>query len=297
MIIEYSSMCLNESNYREKIKEAKAFVENEGFTFGIQLHNSINRDLFDKLLEYKNDIPFSIHSPVFSPYFLNLAGLPWETIDTICRECQNYLGAINSDILFFHGFFMTSKPIVHNMKKYRRMIQEAIGDKYCLKNSFIMNPEFFDTDTFYSFKEVFTKNLKKLQNTFTNLTVSLENDFVGIGSGLQRPREIHELIDNLWFDLGHLWSSSILHDFDFHQESFRLLESKNIPGVHLNHNLIKRSSPRELIRDSHAHFYMESEMNLAPIVNKIFEKKIKHVTLEIVDGDIRDLEILFSWLK
>ena len=297
MIIEYSSMCLNEANYRDKIREAKSFVEKQGFLFGVQLHNSITKDLFDKLIEYKNEIPFSIHSPMFSPFFLNLAGLPWETIDTICCNCENYLLEINSNILFFHGFFMTNKPIIHNMKKYRKMIKEAIGSKYCLKDSFIMDPDFFNTDIYLQYKAKFTENLGKLRNSFAHLTVSLENDFVGIGSGLQRPQEIHELIDNLWFDLGHLWSSSILHKFDFHQETFHLLEKKNIPGVHLNHNLIRKSSPGELIRDSHAHFYMESEMNLAPIVRKIFEKKIEHITLEIVDGNIQDLEILFNWLE
>ncbi|MDO5577539.1 MAG: hypothetical protein Q4F84_10705, partial [Fibrobacter sp.] len=225
MVIEYSSMCLNESNYREKISEAREFVGKEGFQFGIQLHNSIDKVLFDKLMEFRGEIPFSIHSPAFSPYFLNLAGLPWNDIEQLSNMCKQTLSEISSDIFFFHGFFMTNKPIVHNMKKYRKTIQDAIGSEYCLKGSFIMNPDIFNTDIFFRYKEQFIKNYDKLQTQYKNLTVALENDFVGIGSGLQRPQEIHELINNLWFDLGHLWSSSILHEFDFHEESYRLLES------------------------------------------------------------------------
>lgn len=295
--IEYSTMCFNETNYAEKITTARDFVNKRGYEFGVQIHNSIDRSLFDKVMEFKDEIRFSVHSPVFAKYFLNLASTDFEKIQETCDQCTPYLSQLGTDIFFFHGFFMTEKPIVHDMKNYRKAIREGIGDKYCLNGSFIMDPGFFETQTFNSYKEIFKANLKRVTEKYSSYKVTLENDFTGIGSGLQRPSEIHELVDNLWFDLGHFWCSSILHDFDFQEECDRILTQKNILGYHLNHNLIKRDSSKNLIKDSHTHFYMESEMNLKPIIRKIFEKDSGIVVLEILDGDLKDMEVLFDWLK
>ncbi len=295
--IEYSSMCLNELNYRDKINQAQAFVQAQGFDFGIQIHNSIDKSLYDKLIEFKGAIPFSVHSPVFSRYFLNLASTDFSIIQECSDTCIRYLNDLNTDLFFFHGFFMTEKPIVHDMKNYRRTIREGIGDSYCLNGSFIMEPTFFNTDTFQKYKTIFQKNFTNFKQRYSDFTIALENDFPGIGSGLQRPAEINELIDNLWFDLGHFWTSSLLHEFDFHDEAFKLLETKNVVGVHLNHNLVTHSDPKEKIRDSHTHFYLPSTMNLKPIVRKIFEKNISPVVLEIVDGDLRDIETLLDWIE
>lgn len=293
---EYSSMCLSPENYLEKVRSAKTFVENQGFKFGVQLHNSIDPSFMMQLLQLKGEIEFSIHSPLQSEYFLNLASSDYESTRAIVDKCTEYLPQFQTDILFFHGFFMTDTPIVHDMKNYRKTIQKSIGDQFCLNKSFIMDPVFFKTETFDYYLNNFRNNYKKIKNDFPVFTIAQENDFVGIGSGLQRPEEIHDLIDNLWFDLGHFWCSSLLHKFDFHEESYRIIETKNIVGVHINHNLTKHSSPLEQIRDSHTHFYYESEMNLAPIVKKLVERNVGIITLEIVDGDINDLKTLFNWL-
>lgn len=297
--IEYSTMCLSVDNYRDKISEASKFVESQGYEFGIQLHNSIDRRLYDCLLPLKNDYSFSVHSPLFAQYFMNLASTDYSFTKECIDKCTPYLSETGFDILFFHGFFMTENRIIQDMKNYRRAIRQGVGDRYCLNGSFIMDPEFFSTDAFLKYKEIFKVNLSKLNEDFKNgpLSLALENDFVGIGSGLQRPQEISELIDNLWFDLGHFWTASILHNFDYHEESFRLIDNKNIVGVHLNHNLIKRGSAPEHIRDSHEHFCMPSEMNLGPIVRRLFEKNTPIITLEIVDGDIEDIKQLFRWLE
>jgi hypothetical protein len=296
--IEYSTMCLSSSNYLEKITEAARLVESQGFEFGIQLHNSIDKELFDLLLPLRNDYSFSIHSPVFAQYFLNLAADDYDFTKSCIDKCIDYLPLFKTDILFFHGFFMTQTPIIQDMKNYRKTIRKGIGDKYSLNKSFIMDPAFFETEAYVQFKDTFRSHFEKLKDDFKdkNLTIAQENDFVGIGSGLQRPQDIHELIDNLWFDLGHFWTSSVLFEFDFHEEAFKLIDSKNIVGVHLNHNLVKQGSPKEQIRDSHEHFYRESQMNLAPIVRRLFEKNVGIITLEIVDGDIEDIKQLFKWV-
>ncbi len=296
MRIEYSSMCLNEDNYKEKIIEAKKIVEKEGFEFGIQLHNSIDKNLFDKLLQFKDQIKFSIHSPVFSKYFINLCSSNYDFSKNIIEDSIKYLDLFNTNILFFHGFFMTENPILHDMKNYRKTMAESISLKYSLNNSFIMNPEYFYTEEYFFYRERFVNNLKRLKEDFSKYIIAIENDFVGIGSGLQRPEEIINLVENLWFDLGHFWCSSLLHNFDFYEKSDEIIEKKNIVGVHINHNFMTKRDKKENIKDSHAHLYEKTDQNLKPIVKKLFSKGVNIFTLEILDGDIRDINVLLNWL-
>jgi len=289
-------MCFNETNCYEKIDEAKKLVEKNGYEFGVQIHNSIDKGLFEKILTLKDQIRLSIHSPVFSKYFLNLATKSNELSLSICDEAMKYVDLIGSDIFFFHGFFMTDKPIIQDMKNYRKSMFDGIGNKFSLNNSFIMNPEYFETEEYSQYKNNFKNNLQMIKNRYSNKNIILENDFVGIGSGLQRPKEIIEIIDNLWFDLGHFWCASLLHKFDYYEMSDYLTENKKIFGVHINHNLMKHSDNPEDIKDSHAHLYEKSEQNLKPILRKLNDKKVNIFTLEILDGDIEDIKILLDWL-
>jgi uncharacterized protein YciU (UPF0263 family) len=297
MKIEYSTVCFTIDNYRKKIGEAKELLEREGYSFGIQLHNSISREMYDAMSDYRDHIPFTVHSPVFSDVFINLSSSDMQMSQAVLQRCHALTGEWNTDIVFFHGFFMTETPIVHDMKNYRSTMLNSIGRAFSLNNSFIMNPAIFETDLYMRYKMTFVKNYKRIVELFPDRIISLENDFTGIGSGLQRPAEIHELVDNLWFDLGHFWCSSLLHGFDFHEEAYRIIDKKKIVGVHLNHNLIRKGARPESIHDSHTHFYMESDMNLAPVVRKLAERGVDSLTLEIVDGDIDDVKILLDWLS
>lgn len=295
-VIEFSSMCLNEENYLDKINKAKDLVRSNGFEFGVQIHNSIERSLYDKLLELKDDVKFSVHSPVFSEYFFNLANEDFEFYRPLFEKNASYLKEAGTDIFFFHGFFMTDRHINHDMKNYRATIREGIGDQSSLNGSFIMNPSFFDNDIFQYYKKNFVANRDKLMKMFPDLTVTFENDFVGIGSGMQRPREIIELIDNLWFDLGHFWCSSMLHGFDYYEKCDEIIGKKKILGVHINHNFTKKSTEKEKIRDSHAHLYEPSDQDLKPVLRKLLDKGNGIFTLEIVGGDVEDVKVLLDWL-
>ncbi|MBP7736949.1 MAG: hypothetical protein KA369_13310 [Spirochaetes bacterium] len=296
MIIEYSSICLNKDNYREKIREARAAAVAAGFEFGIQIHNSIDEPFLRILGELRGEIEFSAHSPLLAKYFLNLASGDMAHIKPSLDDAVSGLDAFGTDLFFFHGFFLTDKPILHDMKNYRRAMAASIGPEFSLNGSFIMDPAFFETERYAAMKEVFRKNLALARELYPHLIVAVENDFVGIGSGLQRPREIIELARDLWFDTGHFWCASLVHGFDFYEETARVLNSVRVHGVHVNNNLMTRRDPLEGMRDSHTHFYIESEQRLKPLVRSIADRGIPRLTLEIVDGDIRDLEIVLDWL-
>jgi hypothetical protein len=207
------------------------------------------------------------------------------------------LGQARSNIFFFHGMFLCDQPIAHNMREYRRVMREAIGDEFAINKSFTQNPSVFETVAFATRKQIFRENLAWLKKRLPGFVIALENDFVGVGSGLQRPQEIHELVDNLWLDVGHFWCSSLLHQFNWTEESLKLISKKNIVGVHLNHNFSQPGDAPEELRDSHAHLYSEAPQDLRPIVRALRDKGVERFCLEIVGGDIKDVETLLSWLE
>lgn len=294
--VEYSSMCLTEANCERKIREASGLFKRGDLRFGIQIHNSVERGLFDRLMAFSGDIPFSLHSPVFSEHFINLAYRDFPVMEKIFRDILPFLKKIQSNLFLFHGFFMTQELIRHDMKNYRGSMKNNIPARFSLNNSFIMNPEYFQTDEFLEYRSLFIENYRKVKALFPAHVICPENDFVGIGSGIQRPLEIMELLDDLWFDLGHFWCSSLLHKFDFYEESERIMSEKKIHGVHVNHNLMTRSTRVEELKDSHTHLYEKSEQELKPLVRRLREKGVRRFTLEVLDGDAGDLEILLDWL-
>ncbi len=295
--IEYSSSCLTEQNYREKIAEAHAVVVDAGYEFGVQIHNSISQSFLEKLLEYANDLNLSVHSPALAPFFLNLANTDQAAIERILPGCLQVLQRARSNILFFHGFFMCDNPIEHNMRDYRRVMISAMGNEFAYGDSIVQNPNAFNTASFAARKIIFQENMEWLQKRLPEIIVACENDFVGIGSGLQRPQEILELVNNVWFDTGHFWVSSLLHGFDFEKSALDIIGKKNIVGVHLHHNFSTQSDVPEQLRDSHAHLYEAAPQNLAPLVRAMRDKGVPRFCLEIVNGNLRDIEVLLGWLK
>ncbi|HRU45383.1 MAG TPA: hypothetical protein P5322_12785, partial [Spirochaetota bacterium] len=253
--------------------------------------------LYNRVIRYKDSIPLSAHSPVFSKHFLNLAMDDAALIRDTFNEAKKHLEFIGDKLFFFHGFFMANEPIVMDMNNYRKVIRKGVGEDLCYKGSFIMNPELFDTDIFNRYKETFLRNYKMLKEENKDFIISLENDFVGIGSGLQRPREILELIENLYFDIGHFWTSSLLHKFDYYEAASEIIQKKNITGCHIQRSLIGKSVPLEKIYDTHSHIYLESEQDVQKIVRMLANKGIEKFTLEIIDGDLKDIETFIDYIS
>lgn len=295
--VEYSSMAFTTENYQRRVEEALDFAAKKGFTFGVQLHNSIGRELFECLMNYKEEMKFSAHAPLFGSYFLNLAVEDYDFVrDEVAKTCK-YLEMIDYKVLLFHGFFMTDKKLAMDMKNYRRIMRDNIDNDYCLDDSFTMKKSVFESSDFERYKENFKRNYKQLKDDFPDYTLALENDFVGVGSGLQRPEEIRELLDTVWFDTGHFWCSSLLYGFDFYETSISLFEQKGFEGVHLNHNLMTKDTDMRKLLDSHTHLYLDSSQNLDKLMRKLFKMGHEYYTLEINDADLKDLEIFISWLS
>ncbi len=214
MKIELSTMCFHHGDVLAKINRCRNLIESHGFEFGIQLHNSVTHDLYNKIKGI--DAGFTIHAPVFSDYFINLADNDFHTILASFHNTAHVMQSLHSNVALFHGFFMTKKPIKNDPANYNKVLSDAIDKKYRLKDTRVMDPRFLETEEFRTYQNTVKKNMKQLREMYPAYTLCLENDFPGIGNGNQTPAHLIHLDCPIWLDTGHLWASAILHNFDFY---------------------------------------------------------------------------------
>mgnify|MGYP001560611239 FL=1 len=291
--IELSTMCFYHGDTLAKIKRCKDLIESNGFVFGIQLHNSVTRDLFDRLKVL--NIDFSVHAPVLSDYFINLAN---DNFDAILSGFQNtcyIMEMLKSKIALFHGFFMTQKPIKNDPANYGNVLREAINNKYRLNDTRVMDPKFLETEEFRNYQNTVKRNMKQLRERYPSYILCIENDFPGIGNGNQSPEHLIYLDCPVWLDTGHLWSSAILNKFDFYTALDMICMQCQVIGVHLNTNRTPINwNLKSPDGDTHSHFSRGYDMDMDKIIGILKANHISHFTIEVVDGDAEDVNFLIE---
>lgn len=286
--IELSTMCLCDSNSLAKIKQCREFIESQGFDFGIQLHNSITRDLYHIIQGL--DVKFTVHAPVFSQYFINLGNSDFRTVLENFQNTVHVMKTLCCTTTLFHGFFMTQKPIKNDPNNYGKVLRDAIDDKYRLDNTRVMDPRYLETEEFKNCQNTVKEHMKQLRALYPEYILCLENDFPGIGNGNQTSGHLMYLGCPIWLDTGHLWASSILHQFDYYQELDKVCKQCQVIGVHLNTNRTPLNWNLKCPDgDTHSHFSREYDMDMDRIIAILKKNQITHFTIEIEDGNLEDV--------
>lgn len=286
--IELSTVCFNHNNIFEKIKRCKDFVESHGFNFGIQLHNSITQDLYNTIK--KLDIEYTVHAPVLSDYFINLASSDFNAVYTGFQNTARIMQSIQSNIALFHGFFMTQKLIKNDPANYGKVLRDAIDKRFRLNDTRVMDPKFLETEEFRIYQNAVKTNMKRLREMYPSYILSIENDFPGIGNGNQTPEHLLYLDCPIWLDTGHLWASAILNRFDFYTGLDEICKKCQVTGVHLNTNQTPLAWDLKYpYGDTHSHFSRDYDMDMDKTIGILKKNHITHFTLEIIDGDLEDV--------
>ena len=286
--IELSTMCFYQGNTLAKIKPCRKLIESHGFEFGIQLHNSITKELYNEIKGL--GVKFSIHAPILSDYFMNLANNDFNTILTNFQNTAHIMKSLHSNIALFHGFFMTQKPIKNDPANYGKVLRDAIDNKYRLNDTRVMDPKFLETEEFRNYQNTVKKNTKRLRDQYPSYILCIENDFPGIGNGNQIPAHLIYLDCPIWIDVGHLWASAILNKFDFYRGLDTICRQCNVVGVHLNTNQTPLNwNFKSPYGDTHSHFSREYDMNMNKIISILKKNQINHFTIEVIDGDLEDV--------
>lgn len=291
--IELSTICFRQGNILEKIAQCRELIESHGFTFGIQLHNSVTRELYEKIKGL--DVGFTVHAPVFSEYFINLAHDDFDVVLSGFQNTAHIMKEIHSKIVLFHGFFMTHKPIKNDPANYGKVLRDAIDNKYRLGDTRVMDPRFLETEEYKSFQQTVKKNIRLLRESYPAYTICLENDFPGIGNGNQTPAHLMYLDCPIWLDAGHLWASSLLNKFDFYAGLDAVCKQCNVIGVHLNTNETPHNWDFTYPSgDTHSHFSGNSDMDMKRVIGILTENRITHFTIEVTDGNREDILFLIQ---
>lgn len=286
--IELSTMCFYHGNTLAKIKPCRKLIESYGFEFGIQLHNSITKELYNKIKGL--DVKFSIHAPILSDYFINLANNDFDTILTNFKNTAYIMQSLHSNIVLFHGFFMTQKPIKNDPANYGKVLRDAIDNKYRLNDTRVMDPKFLETEEFRSYQNTVKKNMKRLRDQYPSYILCIENDFPGIGNGNQTPAHLIYLDCPIWIDVGHLWASATLNKFNFYTGLDTICKRCRVVGVHLNTNRTPLNwNFKSPYGDTHSHFSRKYDMNMDKIISILKKNQINHFTIEVIDGDLEDI--------
>lgn len=289
MKIELSTMCFRHGEILAKIKRCRDFIESQGFEFGIQLHNSITKDLYNEIKGLK--VPFTIHAPVFSDYVINLAHDDFQTAMEAFQNTAQIMNTLKSTVVLFHGFFMTSRPIKNDPDNYNKVLRDVIDNKYRLNDTRVMDPKFLETEEFKKYQRTVKTHMKQLRERYPSYTMCLENDFPGIGNGNQTPAHMAYLECPVWLDTGHLWTSAIVNKFDFYEGLESICKNGQVVGVHLNTNKTPHNWNYEYPDgDTHSHFSREYDMDMDKIICILKRNRITHYTIEIINGDIKDVK-------
>lgn len=293
MKIELSTMCFYHGDTLAKIKRCRNLIESHGFEFGIQLHNSVTKDLYNTIKGL--DVQFTIHAPVLSDYFINLANNDFNTILATFQNTASIMQSLQSNVVLFHGFFMTQRPIRNDPANYGKALCDAIDNKYRLNNTRVMDPKFLKTEEFRNYQNTVKKNIKQLRERYPSYILCIENDFPGIGNGNQTPEHMIYLGCPIWLDTGHLWASAILNKFDFYMGLDMVCKQCQVIGVHLNTNITPLNWNLEYPDgDTHSHFSEEYDMDMNKIICILKKNQITHFTIEVIDGDIEDVNFLIE---
>ena len=290
--IELSTACFTDKDYFKKIEECRKFIEGKGYRFGIQLHNSVTRKMYDELKSLR--VEFSIHAPVLSPYLLNLANDDFEDINSGFQDTLKAMEELKAKITMFHGFFMTKKKIKNDPKNYTRLMSEAIDQEYRLGDTNVMDPKYFDTDEFKQCQYNVKRNMNLLCDKYPQFIICIENDFPGVGNGNQTPEQLIFLECPIWLDIGHLWAASILHKFDFYEGINKVCRNTKVAGVHLNTNQIGHDWDFKRGGDTHSRFSRVFEMDMDRIIHILKKNRVENYTMEMIGGDINDVKFFID---
>lgn len=294
--IELSTMCFSHGDTLARVKRCRDLIESHGFVFGIQLHNSITKDLYHRIKHI--DVEFSVHAPIFSDNFINLAN---DDFKTTCKEFQNtanIMQSLHCNIALFHGFFMTQKPIRNDPSNYGKVLRDAIDSKYRLNDTRVMDPKYLLTEEFEKYQNTVKKHIKRLRDVYPSYILCLENDFPGLGNGNQTPAHLIYLECPIWLDVGHLWASSLLNKFDFYSGIDMVCKQCQVAGVHLNTNQTPINwNFKRPDGDTHSHFSRTCDMDICKVIGILKRNSITHFTIEIVDGDVEDISFFIEVYK
>ena len=292
--VEYPSQCLLHANYQKQIETAQDFCAAQGWTFGIQIHNTTPREWIESL--YATGAPLSFHAPVCSEYFMNLANRDISFALESVEKSVAIMERLGGDLAVFHGFLMTDAPILaFTLQRSFQDCMQVAYRKELSRRKLPLCRNFFSLPEYVERLERVKERLKQIQTDYPTITWCIENDFPVYGGGLLLAEQMAALAAPLCLDISHLWACCVMFNKDFFDQVKILIATKQLRCVHIHASRLLRKARLSEIRDGHHSLRVPNEMELPELVRLFYENQIRHWVIETPEADIQDLQLLSDW--
>ena len=300
MKLEYSSIALKGNDYKEKIKEARAFCEKNEVEFGIQMHNTANLDEVELLS--KENVPLSFHAPIGGKHYINLATRNIKTSIKSLEDTLLVMEKYNVNLAVFHGFLLVDNPVPTITERtdeaFVKAIQAAFREDLLYSKEKGVNPISnidFKSDEYQERLGILKENLAYIDKKYEGFNLCIENDFPVYSFGSLLADYISKFNHKICLDTGHLWGTCVLYNLDVIKEAEKILKTGNVLCTHFHNSLLKKDSSPLEVRDGHQNLYIESDVPLKDILKLMLQYNVNDYIFEIITGDLKDFETFINW--
>ena len=296
MKIHFSTMALQESDRREKLRRCRSLAEKFGWEFGVQLHNTASVEMIDFLKSEK--VPLSVHAPLQQDRFWNLARA--EISDTLAAMDRNFAEFEKMGVreVVFHGGLMSdlSPEAFGHGKSYQECMQPLYRPELARFPGQRFNRDFTGEPEYLRRFELLKKNMRLVRERYPSFLICLENDFPAFTAMNMFFRDLVRLETPLCFDTGHLWIAAHQNGVDFQGEAETAARSGLVRMCHLHSSVYTSAIPPEKWSDGHKPLTLfNPEMGLERVFRTLHRGGLEFFVLEIAGADVADLEILRQW--
>lgn len=289
-IIEFASAAFkNDAGERLAAAAADACREN-GFQFGVQIHNSASQLEIERLAGW--DIPLSFHAPILTDHLINLAASDADVALQCVEETRRWAERYEVDTAVFHGFFMTDVPVpsfgrgngfYEALNAIRRPDISVEDTDVCV--------DFFATEEFKIRLDRVRERLAIIRSARRPPRFLIENDCPVMTSGLSLPRYATSLGNPLCLDISHLWFAAKAYGLNFHKEIERTLDSGHVEMVHFHLSPYHQDTPLAEWSDGHKNLSTPNSMDPRRIVQACRHAGANRFVFEFNDATVKDVEI------
>jgi endonuclease IV len=267
----------------------RAAAEENGFEFGIQLHNSALRDEVERIAGF--GVKLSAHAPLLSEYNINLGAESFELSRQIIEENVKLFRKLNIHETVFHGFGMTDKPILafDRNRAYDDCMKDIFRPELSIDGKSRMCCDFTGTEEYAERQDRVKERLEFLRENYQDILFCIENDFPAYGSANLFPENAARLNHPACLDTSHLWAVAHLFDRDFHGEVEKFLDMCDVKMVHVHASSYTSDVPKADWGDGHLPFSSPNQMDLPRFVQSCRDNGVRHYVLEIVAATPQDI--------
>ena len=262
-----------------------------------------------KDIEFLKGRIISVHAPCpGNNYFPNLGSSKRKVIDDSLRLIEDSVDTalrFGASFVVLHAGYATDLSVYMDPKlKETELRGISLNEMEYIKfkESSVCRHEYLQSECYREHLNLAIDNLqaasalcesKGIHLAVENLNPRISHLFQTADDLLHAMRAVPSIYTCV--DLGHLWISSLIHQFDFLKEIIRIAETGRVISTHI-HNNRSVLKPKHYIEDEHAPL-SNGVIPLREAVHILYEKGVKNYVIESIKSAEDNLKNLAGYLK